>query len=299
MNDIAEGEFYNAAALYSPSVEMKNRITRARDTIMRKLCPSAPTSGELIFTSGATESNNTVIFGKAAREGHLLLLEGEHSSAVAPVKQLADNGFAVDIIPLQRNGMADVNALKTFVRPTTNLVVFGLVNSDTGAIHDARGIVSAVRAVAPRAHIHCDATQAFCKLPFCAAALDVDSIAISAHKIHGPKGIGALWLKKSGSVRPLLYGGGQQNLRPGTENTPAVLGFAVAVANWDTDKNFAHVSELHQRLINGLPAGVTVNGINNNPYITNLQLDGHMGQTVMNALDAAGKIGRASCRERV
>jgi len=275
MNEIAEAEFYNSAAMYPPSLAVKQKIEHARKTILEKL---GGQSGELVFTSGATESNNMVIFGKSTKRGRVLCLEGEHASVHAPVKYLKDNGYDVAMIPLQKDGRANIDKL-----PTADLVLFGLVNSDTGTIQDARAIVNAVRRQNPKAHIHCDATQAFCKLPFNVTELGFDSVAISAHKFFGPKGIGALWLKKGVHLNPIMLGGGQQSMRPGTENSPAVLGFARAVEIFDTDKNFAHVGALHAHLIKNLPANVTVNGVNNNPYITNLQLN-VMGQTVMNAL---------------
>jgi len=279
--------FYNSAALYSPSLAVKNEIIRAADIIKQRLTKSS--KGEIIFTSGATESNNMVILGKITHKSHhLLVLTGEHSSSYAPAKHLKDRGFEVDFIPLKPDGGADIDTLKKLIKPNTALVVFGLVNSDTGCTQNAAEIVRAVRFVNKTTVIHCDATQAFCKHHFDAGILGFDSVAISAHKICGPKGIGALWIREGINFHPIMFGGGQQNLRPGTENNAAVLGFAKAVQMWDTDKNLAHVTELHKRLVRGLPAGCTVNGKNNNPFITNIQLPGILGQTVMNALCSAG-----------
>ena len=291
INRAGEMLFYNSAALYPPSLFVKQQIEAARQVILKRLCASG--EGELVFTSGATESNNIVIIGKSAKHGRVLLLEGEHSSCHIPIKHLKDGGYEVDMIPIDKGGKVDLAAfsgacaeIDTAKLPV--LVVFGLVNSDTGTVQDARAFVQAVRAVFPRAHIHCDATQAFCKIPFDAAGLDLDSVAVSAHKIGGPKGIGALWMKKGANIRPLIMGGGQQTLRPGTENTGGVLGFACAVQVFDTEKNMRHVAGLHSRLVTNLPKGCTVNGVNNNPYITNIQLPNLLGQAVMNALAANG-----------
>ena len=281
--------FYNSAALYPQSVTVKNEIDRARRTIQARLDKAM--SGNLIFTSGATESNNTVIAGVTTPasvrtdNADVLVLAGEHSSVHAAAQSIC--GKNVREIHLNPDGTCNIAALCNMLSERTALVIYGLVNSDTGTIQDHRAIAAHVRKYAPRAHIHCDATQAFCKIPF--SAMDgFDTIAMSAHKIGGPKGIGALWVRRGINIRPLLYGGGQQPIRPGTENTPAILGFAAAVETWDTDANFAHVSGLHTRLITNLPRGVSVNGINNNPYITNLALPGIMGQTVMNALADRG-----------
>jgi len=291
-----ENLFYNSAALYKPSLTVKNEIARAGEIIKRRLARTG--GGEITFTSGATESNNIVILGKVTRKAmggqsgghHLLVLEGEHSSVYAPAKYLRDNGFDVGFVPLNRDGTCDLTALRRLVRHDTALFVFGLVNSDTGCIQNAAEIVRVVRDRNRGVHIHCDATQGFAKIPFDAVALGIDSVAISAHKIGGPKGVGVLWFSsKLSTIKPLMHGGGQQFLRPGTENTPAILGFAKAAEVWDTDVNLAKASQLHERLIRGLPAGCTVNGINNNPYITNIQLpSGVLGQTVMNALAVVG-----------
>jgi len=129
--------------------------------------------------------------------------------------------------------------------------------------------------------------QAFCKFNFSVEKLGFDSVTVTAHKINGPKGVGALWIKKNITVAPLLYGG-DHGLRAGTESNALIIGFATAVETFDTAKNFNHISKLHERLLNSLPDGLTINGINNNPYITNIQLPNIMGNTVQNALSARG-----------
>jgi len=288
--------FYNSAAMYSPSLLVKNEITHANETVKRRLCAMCIQSeeGELIFTSGATESNNMVIFGKILNKQrhHLIVLSGEHSSVFAPAKYLKDNGFEVDFVPLHGDGTADLDAVRRLVKPNTTLFVFGMVNSDTGCMQNTREIVRIVREINKGVHIHCDATQAFCKFNFDVQILGLDSVAICAHKINGPKGIGALWIRNVDSVKatlhPIMLGGGQQPLRPGTENNPAVMGFAKAVETFDTEKNYTHVKKLYDRLVSNLPNGCTLNGNSPNPYIINIQLPNILGQTVMNALSSVG-----------
>lgn len=284
----AEQEFYyNSAALYAGSLAVKKKIDLATETVLKQLTRSS--DGTLVFTSGATESNNIVIFGKVtSARHHLLVVSGEHSSVYAPSVFLKNNGFEVDYVPLSPTGEIDVMALKRLVRPSTALFVFGMVNSDTGTLQNVHELVKAVREVNPRTHIHCDAVQGFCKYSFDVGIMGLDSVAVSSHKINGPKGIGALWLRKGVSLKPIMLGGGQQDYRPGTENNSAVLGFAKAVETFDTVSNYNKVLALHRQLIKGLPKGCTINGTNANPYITNIQLPGVLGQTVMNALSAQG-----------
>jgi len=277
--------YFNSAALYTPSLNVKRELDRANSLIKKRLTHSG--SGDLVFTSGATESNNMVIFGKVTHtRHHFLVAAGEHSCDYAPSVHLKNSGFEVDYVPLLPSGEIDLDALRRLVKPNTALFVFGMVNSDTGTLQNATEIVRIIKGINPSTHIHCDAVQAFCKFDFDVATLGLDSVAISAHKIYGPKGIGALWLRKGVSLKPIMFGGAQQEYRPGTENNAAIIGFAAAVESFNTAKNFAHLKSLHTSL--RACKAIQVNGNNLNPYITNIQLDGILGQTVLNALSARG-----------
>jgi len=287
--------YFNSAALYSQSLEVKRALGQANSIIKNRL---AHGSGDLIFTSGATEGNNMVILGKiTSGRNHLLVLAGEHSSTYAPSVYLKNNGIDVDYVPLIPSGEIDLDALKRLVRPNTALFVFCMVNSDTGTLQNTKEIVRIIRSINPRTHIHCDAVQAFCKFDFDVESLGLDSATISAHKIYGPKGVGALWLKKGVTLKPIMFGGAQQDYRPGTENNSSIIGFAAAVENFDTPKYYAHIKSLHTHLITSLrgghdeaiPTRFTINGSNQNPYITNIGLPNKiLGQTVLNALSAKG-----------
>lgn len=281
--------YFNSAALYNESLNVKREIDRASSIIKNRLTKSGV--GELVFTSGATEGNNMVIFGKVTNQRHqLVVAAGEHSSVYGPSVYLKNNGCEVDYVPLLASGEIDADALKSRILPSTALFVFGMVNSDTGSLQNAADIVRIVRAANPRTHIHCDAVQAFCKFDFDVAKIGLDSAIVSAHKIYGPKGIGALWLRKGINLKPMMLGGAQQILRPGTENNAGILGFAAAVQNFDTFKNYDHVAKLHARLVAALPElNCHINGSNKNPYITNIQLPKNiLGQHVLNSLSARG-----------
>lgn len=284
----AERELYfNSAALYAGSLIVKKELEAAADVIKRKLTRNG--DGTLIFTSGATEGNNLVMFGKVtAARHHVLVAAGEHSSIYAPSVYLKNNGYEVDFIPLTPTGEIDMIAVKRHIKPTTALFVFGMVNSDIGALQNVHELVKAVREINPRTHIHVDAVQGFCKYNFDVGIMGLDSVVVSSHKINGPKGIGALWLRKGVTLRPMMFGGSQQEYRPGTENNTAILGFAKAVETFDTIENYNKILELQKKLIAGLPESCKINGTNANPYITNIQLPGMLGQTVMNALSSRG-----------
>ena len=278
--------FYNSAALYTGSVVVNKVIREAENTIRARLDRRG--AGQLIFTSGATESNNIVMLGKiTSQRHHLVVAAGEHSSTYAPSVALKNDGFTVDYIPLLKSGHIDVDAISRIVKSTTTLVCFSMVNSDTGALQPVRKIVDAVRRISPKCHVHCDAVQGFAKFDFDVADMGLDSASISAHKIYGPKGIGGLWVRKGVNLRPIMYGGAQQDFRPGTESNASILGFAKAVEVFETKAMLSHVKSLHARLVDGLPRGCTINGDNTNPYITNIMLP-VLGQTVMNALSSRG-----------
>ena len=282
MAETEERYFYNSSALYTGANEVAKKISAAKQLIKKRL---GGESGELHFMSGATEANNTVIFGKIKSPRHrLVIARGEHSSVHSPAVYLEQTGFPVAYAPLRPTGEIDIDAAADLITPDTALFVFGLVNSDTGTMQSASEIVKRIRAKNSKTHIHCDAVQGFCKYDFNVEELGLDSVTISAHKIYGPKGIGALWIKHGVTLPPLIYGG-DHGLRAGTESPTLILGFARAVETFDTAANFAHAVMLHERLLNGLPQGVTVNGINNNPYITNLSLPDIYGETVLNALN--------------
>jgi cysteine desulfurase len=282
MTAAEERYFYNSSALYRGAAAAAEMIADAKKIIKRKL---GGENGDLHFMSGATEANNTVIFGKIKNPRHrLVVVRGEHSSVHSPAVHLEQAGFPVSYAPLLPAGEIDINAAADLITKDTALFVFGLVNSDIGTLQNAAETVKRIRAKNPKTHIHCDAVQGFCKYDFNVEKLGFDSVTVSAHKIYGPKGIGALWIRRGVPLPPLIYGG-RQCLRAGTESPALILGFARAVEIFDTAANFAHITKLHKRLTDGLPHGVTVNGVNNNPYITSISLPDIYGETVLNALN--------------
>ena len=262
--------FFNANTGYAGGVSAANQIATARQTILQKLHGE---SGTLLFTSGATEANHLIMAHKVRKPQHALVItSGDHNSVYLYAKQLSEQGYPVSHAPLQPNGLIDINATVDLITERTTLLVFSLVNSDVGTLQDAAALVSAVRAKSPRVHIHADAAQCFAKFDFDVTKLGLDSVTICAHKIHGPKGIGALWVRAGLTVPE----------RHGTLNNAGIVGFAQAATTFDCPQ----VHELHDYLVHHLPAGCTVNGINNNPYITNIALPRVFGETVLNALSA-------------
>ena len=229
-------DFFNPSALYKPSVRLSVKIKNARDSIKSAL--HAP-DGELYFTSGGTESDNTALFcTRKAKGSRVIVGLGEHDAIINGANQLSAQGYDVVFAPIKTDGSIDVDEFKKLLNENVSLVSIMHVSNETGAINDIARLVRLTRKYAPKAVFHSDGVQAFGKIKVNLRALDVDLYTISAHKIHGPKGIGGLFVKKGVSIRPLIFGGGQEKgFRSGTENAPCIIGFAKAVKI--TNDNFA------------------------------------------------------------
>jgi cysteine desulfurase len=222
--------FGNPSSRHPLGLAAARALEGARATVARAV--GARPQG-VVFTSGGTEANNLAVLGLArarARAGrHVLVGPTEHPSVRDPAAALADEGFEVETLHLDAHGMLDLEDLAAHLRKDTALVLQMLVNNEVGTIYPLARVARLVGAKAPGALLHVDAVQALGKLEVSLAELGAHSLAISAHKIHGPKGAGALVLAEGVRPRPLLHGGGQQqDLRPGTENVAGILGLACA-----------------------------------------------------------------------
>lgn len=248
----------NPSSLHTAGFEAEREMEAARSAVAG-LLGAAPDT--LTFTSGGTEANNLAIFGAAAAKArggrHIVTTAMEHPSVAAACGQLEKEGWEVTRLVPDGSGCAPLSALEAALRPDTMLVSMMLVNNETGAILPVEEAAPLVRRLAPRALLHCDAVQAFGKLPIRVRPMDVDLLTVSGHKIHAPKGIGALYLSDRivQAFQPPYLGGEQEReMRPGTENLPYAVGLATAARRME--KTFAarsaHVAGLNARLRAGL-----------------------------------------------
>ena len=226
--------FGNPSSLHGLGLEAEKLIDAARKTIAQKL--GADAKG-LLFTSGGTEANNTAIFGVARAKKktgtRVITSKTEHPSVLEAFRQLENEGFDVVYIDALADGRIDIEQLKEALDDNTTLVSVMHVNNETGVINPIPEIKSLINEHAPNAYLHSDCVQSFGKID--THGLGADLMTISAHKIHGFKGTGALYVRDFRMIRPLLYGGEQQHeMRPGTENVGGILAFAAA-AETDTD----------------------------------------------------------------
>jgi cysteine desulfurase len=248
---------------------------------------------EVLFTSGATESNNLALFGLSGTPpGHLLASPVEHPSVTEPLNQLAHAGFTVDFLPVDRRGVVAPETLAGRLRPETRLVCVMLANHETGAVQP----VADLAARAGPALFHCDAVQAVGKLPVDFHRLAVATLSCSAHKFHGPKGIGLLLLRRGVKLQPRAWGGHQQHgHRPGTEPVALAVGLAAALeaACREMDIRREAVTRLRRHFLDFLrdrAAPVVLNGPGEEgvPHTLNLSFPGLKADLLLMSLDLAG-----------
>lgn len=285
-------EFYNPSAVYNKSVNVKREIENARRYILESL---GALSGSLIFTGSATEANNMVIFSQRNFNGKKFLFgAGEHPSVMECAKQLKAKGYDVQIIPLDKSGRIDIEKYKTMIDENVAFISIQHVSNETGAINDIKRLVSLAKKKNQDVKFHSDGVQAFMKFNINVDDLGVDYYTISAHKIGGAKGVGALYVKKGVKVNPLVFGGGQENgLRSGTENVFGIVGFKEAIKKIKPEikANYEKVLKMREELLSELSSqGVeyVVHG-EGVPHTMNIMLDKSIrGETLVHALEVKG-----------
>ena len=288
-----KNSYYNPSSLHGGGFRVERQMNQARTQIAKALRVQPD---EIYFTSGGTEANNTAILGVRGRSRlgrHLVTTVFEHPSVTDSFHHMEQEGWEVTYLPVDERGYISIDDLKSAVRKDTVLVSIMCVNNEVGSIQDISAIGKAVKEINPDCLFHTDCVQAFGKHKIPSSA--VDMISISGHKIHAPKGIGALYIKKGVRLDPLHFGGGQERgFRPGTENTASIIGFGLAaeLAAKEMKEAEERVREVRSTLYKGLSAleGVHVNGDleKGSPYILNLSFDNVKGEVLLHALESSG-----------
>ncbi len=287
--------FGNPSSLHSLGIRAEQEMTAARREIaaLLGLSRSGADLSTITFTSGGTEANNLALFGAAnakKRDGrHIVTTAIEHPSVLEVMRQLEKDGFELSVVSPDEHGDISAEALADACREDTILVAAMLVNNELGSLLPIGQAVPMIRKRSPKAHIHCDAVQAAGKIPLKVLSLDVDTLSISGHKLHAPKGVGALYVRRGVRLIPRTYGGGQEKaLRSGTEATPAIAAFGAALSTTQPPhKLMPHFSMLHSRLCEGLKmidGAVTHIPAHGVPYILNLSIVGFKSETLVHFL---------------
>lgn len=285
--------FYNPSSQYAPGLEAARALEDCRRTLAAVLgCQME----EVVFTSGGTEGDNWAVhWAEQRRGGHIITTAIEHPAVLEPIKALAQKGFEVTYLPVDRGGRISVDDFRAALREDTVLCSVMLVNNELGSIQNVAECCRAAKEYHRDIFFHTDAVQAFLKLPFSCRELGVDALTVSGHKIGAPKGVGCMYLKKGSRLRPMLLGGGQERgLRSGTESTVLIAALAAAVAAGvkDMDRENETVAQLHayaaQRLKDALPQLEFISQPGGAPHILAVTLPGYKSEVVVRYLGDRG-----------
>lgn len=288
-----EESWGNPSSLHEKGIEADMLLMSARRAVAKALSAEEK---EIVFTSGGTEGNNLAVFGAAyanKRKGNRVITSAvEHPSVKKAFERLSEEGFEVIYIGTDKFGNVDMAELENAVNEKTILVSIMAVNNEVGTIQPIEEISKIVKRKNAPAVIHVDAVQAFGKIPLSPKKWGIDLMTVSSHKIHGPKGVGALFVRNGVKLRSVAVGGGQENdIRPGTEPMPAIAGFEGAVEELNVKKSLSELTALRDNFVSKLQniEGVTINSPENAlPYIVNISLEGLRSETVLNFLSDAG-----------
>lgn len=282
----------NPSSTHTKGREANRLLEKARKQVSAAL---GCTPGELIFTSCGSESDNWAIINGAEamrrRGKHIISSAVEHDAVRRSLDELESRGFEVTRLAPDEKGGVSLDSVVSALRDDTILVSLMLVNNETGAVTDISSIARAVKKACPAVLVHTDAVQGFMKVPFSAKTLGADMISISGHKIHAPKGIGALYIKNGVKLKPFIVGGSQETgRRAGTEAMPQIAAFGTAceIAQAGMAENIARMQSLReravQRLSREIPELVLIGG--GSPHILSISLPGWRSEVLMNYLEA-------------
>ena len=285
----------NPSALYNFGIETGRQLRIARHAVAAAM---GAEPDRVFFTSGGTEADNWAIFSTVKRFGkrgkHIITTAMEHHAILNCMKELESQGFEITYLQPDATGTVTPDALKTALRKDTILVSIMMVNNEVGSVMPIAQMAKLTHKISPDAVFHTDAVQGFLKVPFAARTLGADLISVSSHKIHGPKGVGALYISpRLKSFPAYLIGGGQEgNYRSGTEGTPAIFGFAAACTavaatyREDAKAEKALIDELAEKLT--ALEGVRVNGSHEAPHVLSVSVPGVPTQNSINILQDHG-----------
>ena len=297
MVEVMEVEYGNPSSLHKKGVEAEAQVRLARERIAKTLKAAEK---NIYFTSGGTESNNMALIGAAManrRAGmHLITSSVEHASVRQPMRFLEEQGFSVTYLPVDRTGKIRLDALADAIREDTILISVMYVNNEMGAVEPVEEIAQMIRRKKPDILFHVDAIQAYGKYEIRPKRQGIDLLSVSGHKIHGPKGIGFLYVGDSVKIKPIVFGGGQQkDLRSGTENVPGIAGLGLAAQEMyrDHQEKVERLYRLKEALVEGVASldGTVVNGLTGRdsaPHIVSVSFEGVRSEVLLHALEEKG-----------
>lgn len=290
MQEVMEITYGNPSAKHRKGMEAENKIKEAQEIIAGTLKVKPK---EIFFTSGGTESNNTAIIGTAManqRKGkHLITTKIEHASVYEPFYHLEDIGFRVTYLDVDEKGLIDLDQLREAIGQDTILVSCMMVNNEIGAVEPIEEIGAIIKAQNPETLFHVDAIQAYGKEKILPNGMKIDLLSMSGHKIHGPKGVGFLYVKEGTKIQPIIFGGGQQKgIRSGTENVPGIAGLGCA-CKLMVEHNYENAEKIRAVKDYFLEQIQQIDGIKDNsgmaPHVASISFKGLRSEVLLHALE--------------
>lgn len=290
-------DFGNPSAMHLKGVEAEKYVKDSAAKLARILKVQEK---EILFTSGGTESDNLALIGAAMankRSGnHIITTAVEHPAVSQPALFLQEQGFEVTYLPVDNRGVVKLDALEAVLRPDTILVSVMYVNNEVGAVMPVEEIGRRIREKSPKALFHVDAIQAFGKYRIYPKKMGIDLLSVSSHKIHGPKGVGFLYINEKAKLQPQILGGGQQSgMRSGTDNVPGIAGLGVAAEEIyrDLDANVERMYRLKEHIAKGLEKipDIRINGMalrEGAPQILSISVMGVRSEVLLHSLEERG-----------
>lgn len=283
--EIMTKKFGNPSSFHSMGFSAEKELRTAREIILNSLGGN----GEIIFTSGGTESDNLAIFGAVEqnkRNGKRIVTSMiEHPAVLEPMKQLEQRGFEVIYLKPNEEGNIEKSQIYENITADTILVSLMSVNNETGAILPLEAVSPAIKRANSKAIFHCDNVQGYLKTNINPKKLCIDLMSISGHKVHAPKGVGALYISKNSKIKPIIFGGGQEkNLRSGTENMSSICAFGVAVGEYEKSTNIKEIHSFAKEELLKIDEIKINSPTNGSPYILNFSLGKIKGETMLHFL---------------
>ncbi|MDY4576220.1 MAG: cysteine desulfurase family protein [Intestinibacter sp.] len=286
-------QYGNPSAIYKKGIEVEREIKEIRRNIARSL---GAKETEIYFTSGGTECNNTIIRSVAnlnkKTKKHIISTCIEHPSVLNTLKDLEEQGFEVTYLPVDSQGKISIDDLKNAIKDDTFLVSTMHVNNEIGAIQPIEEIGKYLKALKQKVYFHVDAVQSYAKIKFRPSKYNIDFMSVSGHKLHGPKGIGFMYVKENNRIKPLLTGGGQEiGVRSGTENVPGIygLGKAVEILNQDLQGTIDKIKSLRDLLKKEIVENIDNVKINSPEdgvcHVLNVSFRGVKGEVLLHYLE--------------
>jgi len=297
MTQVMCRDYGNPSSLHMKGIQAENYLRYAKETIAKVLKVNEK---EILFTSGGTEADNIALIGTAManrRAGkHLITTRIEHPAILQTMQYLEEQGFKVTYLPVDGNGRIHLEDLQRAMTKETILVSIMHTNNEIGSLQPIAEAGELIKKINPHTLFHVDAVQGFGKFHIYPKKMNIDLLSISGHKIHGPKGVGFLYVNEKVKIRPLIYGGGQQNgLRSGTENVSGIAGLAKAVelVYADLDKDVERLHYLKQKFVEGISRieYVKINGLTGResaPHIVSVSVRGIRSEVLLHALEDKG-----------